>query len=40
MQLIDMNFTEENNYTLVIERDETTDSDYKMSLELTVTKQS
>ncbi len=40
LQQSDMDFTEEGNYILVIEHDETTDSGYKMTLERTVTEQS
>ena len=40
LQQSDMDFTEEGNYILVIEHDETTDSGFKMTLERTVTEQS
>lgn len=40
LQQSDMDFTEEGNYILVIEHDETTYSGYKMTLERTVTEQS
>ena len=40
LQQSDMDFTEEGNYILVIEHDDTTDSGFKMTLERTVTEQS
>jgi hypothetical protein len=37
LQQSDMDFTEEGNYILILEEDETTDTGYKMTLNLTVT---